>query len=418
MHFLLIRHPSPDWNAEDFSSLPSEYVLINGVSETVKDRGSCELAELVSIVDSLNVDDGVRIAALVPDELALSLRIAIPGRRTSAIAKAIPFAAEPFLAGDLHMNHVAHGEIRRGSPIDCLVIEHETMRALLDGYAKTGLDIDVMTTRTAMIDVDESQVAILCDGPDCILKTAEDAIRVGRTQVSEHLRELQLEIEAEVASFLVMTDPEDDIQDLQAILPSERLTIVRREHGALAELARRMYRTPVVNLLQGEYQREEKSDFEWRKLVVPTSIAASWIALAIAVLLGQGIWASFQHRGILEESELIFRSVFDEASNSQNPALRMAQRLPGSSAVGGMDFLGLWGHFLASNEATNSGLQVVLLRYSEQPRELVITCISGTTFDVEQLQSSMRGKGVSMEIVSQRTDATGERTNLRLTPTL
>ena len=416
MHSLMIRHPSPDWQDEEFSSLPVEYVLVDGVSENVKDRGSCELAQLNSVIDSFGAEGDVRIAVLVPDELVLSIRIAIPGRRASNIAKAIPFAVEPFLAGELSANHVAHGEIRRGIPTDCLVIEHATLQALIDGYTEAGLDIDIMTTRTAMMDVDESQVVVLCDESDCILKTSEDAIRVDRAQVADHLRELHLDIESETTDFVISASAEEDIEDLQTVLPTEHVTVVRWKDTFLTEFARRAHGVPVANLLQGEYEREKETDFEWRKLILPTSVAASWMAIAIAVLLGQGIWASLQHQGILDESELIYRSVFEEPSNSKEPAMRMAQRLPGSSSVAGLDFLTLWGDFLSSVEETDSGLQVVSTNYSDQPRELLVTCTSQTSFDVGQLQDSLLGKGVNMEIVSQRTDASGESSNLKLTP--
>ena len=69
-----------------------------------------------------------------------------------------------------------------------------------------------------------------------------------------------------------------------------------------------------------------------------------------------------------------------------------------------------------ANSASGAGLRVVTLNFSEQSLELLLTCLSDGSADLEALEEAVAGKGARLEVVSQRVTESDARLNLRVTP--
>ena len=417
---LLVRHVGDANPTEDLGSCRVEFLLVDSADEHNRREGACLLLELPERMGELEEGAPHRTIVLIPDEWTLSLSVSIPGRNTKAISQAVPFAVEPFLAGDLDSNHVAHGEIRRGELVECLVVEHQVLQGVLATYAALDLSPSVVTCRTSLVERRPDTVSLFCDGEECIVKTAEDGLCVQRGELRELLSDhFEQHVDA-TRRVLVRASPDDELAELEGASSDVEIAVERLHQGALGEMLRWALLPGSVNLLQRRYEREEISDFEWRRWAVPASLAATWIVLSVCVLTGQGIWAEMQSRDLIERSEGIYQEIYGEPSRSEDPGLRMVQRLNGAGGVpaGDRTFLGLYGNFLLANSASGAELRVVTLNFSEQSLELLLTCLSDGSADLEALEDAVAGKGARLEVVSQRVTESDARLNLRVTPLL
>ena len=106
--------------------------LIKEDGGAVRGTGVTDYRGLAEVADS-NLEwlqNPLNTVVFLPSQFVLSVECNVPGRNAAQIRRALPFAAEEFVASDIESMHIAHAAIKPGHPVTCNILPHELMRQL------------------------------------------------------------------------------------------------------------------------------------------------------------------------------------------------------------------------------------------------------------------------------------------------
>ena len=104
--------------------------LIKENDGSVRGTGVTDYRGLSDIADP-NVDwltNPENTVVYLPSQFVLMVTCEVPGRSAAQIRRALPFAAEEYVASDIELMHIAHRAIKPGTPVLCNIVAHEVMR--------------------------------------------------------------------------------------------------------------------------------------------------------------------------------------------------------------------------------------------------------------------------------------------------
>lgn len=350
---------------------------------------------------------------------SLLTRADIPPISTSKLVKAVPYAMEDRVLGDID-NQFFIWHRRKGQPLDVCVVAHDRMKAVIAGLKERGLEphsITPVVLSAAMLD---NCWTLVCNGPEAWLRTGELS-GLGCTLNGNEppyalvtLLAKARKNEQAPSGILLINAPESvDAKQWAAALDVQ---IVIPEGGIWENMDRRQ--TP-LGLLQGPYAFKSSSQMTLRKLL-PAAIMATLLVLGN---LGIGTWQWWQLRS--EASRLhhqmvqLFKQTFPkQASTVIDPALQMQRNLDLlRQEKGGArhnDFLTLLGP-VSQALASGQGNNVSTLGYRDGRLSLSLRLENYQALD--SLKARLSGQHLQVEIAEANSDTTGVTTVLKISST-
>ena len=388
--------------------------LIRESSGEIRAQGNSGYQDLTEILDPnagwlANPDN---VVVILPSQFVLTIRCEVPGRNAAQIRRALPFAAEEFVAADIELMHIAHGSIKAGHPVVCNVVAHEAMQNWLACLQSIGLSPGYLVTDTQLLASGEDVVSLLYENGVVLVAAQGQAATVDADNLAFALSGLG-------AQQIYCINGE--LSDLQAgqLDPVPQMHHVALEQGGVFEylvdefVQRRHDVNPFINLLQKPYEPARSSNpavQRWRGVL---ALAAIWVLVGFVGLVVQGWWAGSEADRLQAESFALYRTAF--AQESQPISLeqlrrRMTAKLGGQKgAAAPSDFVSLLAHLANTIDAKND-----LNSLNYQRDELSVEVMLSSYDDLDPIKSKLGAVGVAVDVTSAEQDGQKIRSRLRL----
>jgi general secretion pathway protein L len=385
--------------------------LIRENDGSVRGGGVTDYRGLADIADP-NVEwlaDPENTVVFLPSQFVLMVTCTVPGRSAAQIRRALPFAAEEFVATDIEQMHIAHDNITPGQPVACNIVAHEVMENWLACFKSLQVNPGYFVADSAVLPAGENIASVLFEGDTALVASADQAATVDRGNLVFALNTL------DVARIYTINGELSDIERGQLEKNPEIESVTISEHGVLDYLAGEFAAANFINLLQDRYRPVRPKSAHAGRWQNVAALAALWLVIAFVGLLAQGWWASSEADRLEQESFAFYKATFPKESQpSSLDQLRRRMRAKLGTAAGegeSSDFVGLTAQF-ANVIDTNS--QVESLSYTDQRRELTVEVMLKSYADLDVIKDKLANSGVAVEVVSAEQVEAGARSRLRV----
>jgi general secretion pathway protein L len=402
-----------------------EWVLLDEAGNLLS-RGLGDGSALASLLGTSAAQDPDDVVVIVPGELCLWVRCEVPGRTIGQIRRALPFVVEEFLAGDVEGAHVAHGTIRRGAPVDCVVIDRAHLEGWLAGFKQLGLTPGHFVPAGALLSAAADRITVLFDAHSALIRTERQAVSVDADQavyaLSTAVSDVAGSTDEEPASnrppleIVTINGKIGDLDRAQVEQNAARPIRWTDEDTGLTTLqylanAWRRQRVD-INLLKGTFAPPRRRSAAWQRWRAVAVLAGAWVALATVAEAGRGLWASHRADGLEEETTALYRQYFPDDRRVTDVERQMRQRL-GSADNVGPGFLTLTGE-LGKALAALPGAELQSVGFSDGRDELTADLTVPGFEALDALKSQLASMKLSTEITSAEQQDNGVRARLRV----
>jgi general secretion pathway protein L len=320
------------------------------------------------------------IVALSGSELLLT-RAEVPGSNANKAARAVPFALEDKLAGDVDELHFALGARQRDGSFPVAVIAHQRMQRLVALLDEANLQPHAIVPAPLLLpqppslsepNLDATQAGdsvaavttwvMTTDGIQVELRSGEFSGFGCDAELLGALLPLALKEAGEAAPshLRLLTDDEG-----RAALPPLRIELDEQAIASpLEAFASQLGGKPPIDLQQGDYSRRQQAGKLWKPWKLTAALAAGWLLVAaVGSFIELRVLETESARLDTQMAELL-QDTFPDVKRVVNPQSQMRARLKTLRGGGGSgDFIGSMAEVArALGEARNTTLQSVAFR--------------------------------------------------------
>lgn len=378
----------------------ASWVMIDSEG-SVRSQGSGSVGPLAELAGSPALREPDRTILVIPAQFCLAVDIEVPGNRVGQIRRALPFALEEYLAGDLETLHIATGPIVRGRPIRVVAIERKLLVDWLAAVRALGLNPGSAVVDSSLLASSDDDIVVMFDG-------ARTLLRAGGNAVSMDADDLAFALVAAVEG----RSGEQRIELINGTLPeiakaelsqatTARLDFVTTETDVppLTSLALRyMPGLSNVNMLAGAFAPPRPHNAVWQQWQGVAALLAVWVGVALLGATARGLWADHRAQSLNDEAEALYRSYFPDDRRVVDVYRQTAARL-GSSVGGGPGFVAYLGELTRAVSAA-AGSEVRSIAFNADRSELN-TELAVSGFDrLDGIKAALADSGWDVEISS------------------
>ena len=286
---------------------------------------------------------GARVSVLVPGADVVLAQVELPAMKAQRLSRAVPFALEEQLAGDVDDLHVAIGQRDAQGRVANAVVSRQRLDAWLEQLKAVGLQADVMAPEMFGLRWDtedaleQSCWSMLIDGQAGLLRTGaqtglafetDSLLPVLQACVDDAGDTLPASLRLTVCDDDVFADS-DQYRALSALCAEQNidLSLDKKNEARSVMLAQSFDEQCAINLLQGDYSRKqqlEKLLRPWRPALI---LGGLWLLLQAGVFVMEYSHLSTQSNELKEQIETVYREAFPESRNIVNPKVQMQRGL-------------------------------------------------------------------------------------------
>ena len=339
---------------------------------------------------------GRRVLLLVPATELLLTQARVPSRNRQRVLKAVPFALEEQLAGDLEDLHFALAA-PRGEEHPVAVVALARMDAWLAACAAAGLQPDALLPDLLALPWEEGQWTLYLRDAVALVRSGPMAgFACERANLPLLLRLWQ---EEAVPPLQVLGAPAPELVEAGFELRAGA------DRDPLLQMAGQLSAVLPLNLLQGRYSRSEQLSRLWKPWRATAALLVAGLVLG-SLYLGFDYHRLGQEQARLESAIAeLFRQTLPDATRMVNPRAQLQQRLaalergPGG---GQADFLALLGQAGPVLRGTG-GLELQGANFRDGTLDLELTVANLQVLDQLKQQLAQAG-GLVAEIQSATAD--------------
>jgi general secretion pathway protein L len=409
---LLLRLPEHDG--------PADYLLRDSMGQVLM-AGSEPLPRVAERARGVPVPT---VWVLVPGPRVLLTRAKVPTRNARALQRALPFALEEHLAGDVEDLHCVPGPVDPDGTVPVAVVARACMDRWREQLRSAGLDARALVPETAVLPLDEEGGWLLwLEGDEAWLAIGPGeglALDRDNAAVLTRLRLEETPEEDRPARLVVVrhgpardTDAELDAPDaFGGIALARRVS----DEPLLEAVAGRLPARPPFNLLTGPYSRREQLGRLWRPWRAAAVVALAWVAVQVAQVSVE-IHRLGQEQAILDERMRdVYEAAFPGSRAGGDPRRQMESALGGLTGAGaaeGLDFQAALAH-AAPVLVGAPGLRIQSLRYRPGEMDVDLELDSLQTLDglKQRLEQDARWR-VEILSATARDDRVDSRIQIR-----
>jgi general secretion pathway protein L len=290
------------------------------------------------LADLSSQSDGARQILVAPSEAVTLHRLALPSRKRSTWARAVPFALEDYLVEDIETLHFALGGAVDGGYLPVAVVDRILLSAWLETCDQADLTPAAVVPDSLLLPWQNDEWSVLLEARRALVRTGRwegfaterDNLALLLAQALAEAGETKprrLRVWGAPATELAETGVELSLEDT----PSEPLALFASGYQPAT----------VLNLLQGGYSRQA----HWGRWLRPWRAAAALAGMTLLVQIAGQVYDHWRLQrevtALRTEIERTFKDALPEATRIVNPKVQMETRLRELAPSGGSGFLEL-----------------------------------------------------------------------------
>jgi general secretion pathway protein L len=373
-----------------------------------------------TLADAAQQARGRRTLILIPASEVLITQVRIPTRNRQRLLQAIPFSLENELTEDIDDLHFAAGNINKDNITPVIIITKSKLEHWLECFESAGIEplglyVDALClpreddSTCWSLYLDERFMLIHSQehqGFSTDIINADLVFRLARQQAEENPpQKLLLYQHQGVVNPLDLNDlpPECEVIT-QAIAAQSQLTTL---------LSTGLNESKLVNLLQGDYLRVDKTTLKWKRWLPVAILGLVVIGLSMAMTIKDYFYYDQQNIALKQEIESVFRQAFPNIKRIVDPRVQMEQelkKLQGSGRGGNMSqFADL---FVPAAQIVHNSANTTLDNISFRNGKLDLQLIIKDLEALDNLKKTLEGKKLNVDIRS--ANATGNQVTSHL----
>lgn len=290
------------------------------------------------LADLSSQSDGARQILVAPSEAVTLHRLALPSRKRSTWARAVPFALEDYLVEDIETLHFALGGAVDGGYLPVAVVDRILLSAWLETCDQAGLTPAAVVPDSLLLPWQNDEWSVLLEARRALVRTGRwEGFATERDNLALLLAQALAEAgETKPRCLRVWGAPATELAETEVELSPEDTPI-----EPLALFASGYQPATVLNLLQGGYSRQA----HWGRWLRPWRAAAALAGMTLLVQIAGQVYDYWRLQrevtALRTEIERTFKDALPEATRIVNPKVQMETRLRELAPSGGSGFLEL-----------------------------------------------------------------------------
>ena len=290
------------------------------------------------LADLSSQSDGARQILVAPGEAVTLHRLALPSRKRSTWARAVPFALEDYLVEDIETLHFALGGAVDGGYLPVAVVDRILLSAWLETCDQAGLTPAAVVPDSLLLPWQNDEWSVLLEARRALVRTGRwEGFATERDNLALLLAQALAEAgETKPRCLRVWGAPATELAETEVELSPEDTPI-----EPLALFSSSYQPATVLNLLQGGYSRQA----HWGRWLRPWRAAAALAGMTLLVQIAGQVYDYWRLQrevtALRTEIERTFKDALPEATRIVNPKVQMETRLRELAPSGGSGFLEL-----------------------------------------------------------------------------
>jgi len=350
-------------------------------------------------------------------------QLQLPTQNLQKLLKAVPYAIEEFIAGDIDEFHFVIAKNKHDGSTSVVGINRTTLKNIIQVFQAADINIEKIIPDALCLAADNKQwVCLNYENTSYLQTDVTNGMLLSHDLLPYVLtNRLQDETQERPEKILLFSEQEND--SAFDTLKSENLSeddieivnIVYNTHP-LVVFCGNYKQAAALNLLQYEFKPKRKTSGYWQHWRMAASLAAIWLVLHLGL-------TSFQHTQLKDSNlathakiEKIYKKSFPKSRKIVNPRVQMEQKLKelkgsaGNSSQG-LIFLLAESFGTLSHDKKNITLQSLTFRNNRMD----IGLESSNLQAVENLNKNLNNnKKIKSEITSSSSEKNKVKGNLRI----
>jgi general secretion pathway protein L len=346
---------------------------------------------------------GQRVIAFAPGCELLLTEVQLPTRNRARMLKAVPFALEEQLIGEVETQHFALGEAGPGVPVPVAVAARTRMDAWLARLSEAGLSAEFIIPEPLALPWEAGTIAVYLADDRLLIRHGAQLGLCAEADMGVVLIETLLGAEgAPTVERLIVHSASAPPAEYAALAERSNLAFeARPAQPLLALLAQHAQPASALNLLQGPYSAREQYARLWKPWRASAALVLACLVVAGAGQIIEHQRLSSEQARLTAEIDKLYRATFPQDKRLIQPRKQMEDHLKRLAGSGGSGFLEILAAAAPSFRAA-PGFELGKLR--AQPGEVEIEFTLADLQGLDKLKGELsqgeRGKLLNVEIVN------------------
>lgn len=289
--------------------------------------GECLQGPQAGLPAASDVGEG-RVVVLAPGEAVLLTDAAVPTRNPSKLRRALPFAVEARLVGDVTAQHVVPGRPDADGRVPAAVVARQRLEAWMDRLQEAGLEPDALYPEPLALPGEAESDTVLLERGRAVVRTGT---RAGFACEADLLPVL---VPSWNTAALTVYRTPDAAGIVDGARDARELDI-----PALCLLAKGVD-SAGLDLLQGEYRPRRRARSGRRLWAAAAALALAWGVLELGLLTADYFRLRAANDAVDARIESVFRETFpDQPVRDPTAQMRQQLALRGARDAAALDLL-------------------------------------------------------------------------------
>lgn len=265
--------------------------------------------------DARRAARGVPVVVLVPAEEIFLDNVALPGKNRNKLRRAIPYAVEDQLIDDIDNLHFALSTHPHHGRYLIAAVEDRMMEYWDKAMINAGIRVETIIPDVSALGLSDGSWTVLLESTRAMVRTPETLFATDIASLPVMLENLSAASGESEPPRVRLYDCSNDDKAilLQAANPQLQFDVVEVPQGVFEVFAHFYDPRMSVNLLQGEYNRQEG----WRKQLRPWYPAAAllviWLSWQLVLSIGAYIDLSRTSQQLTTQMRAVHKRAFASA---------------------------------------------------------------------------------------------------------
>lgn len=265
--------------------------------------------------DARRAARGIPVVVLVPAEEVFLDNVALPGKNRQKLRRAIPYAVEDQLIDDIDALHFALSTQPQHGRYLVAAVEDRLMEFWDKSLINAGIRVETLIPDVTALAQTNGTWTVLLESDRAMVRTPDALFATDIASLPVMLENLSATRDENDPAQVTLYDCSNDDKAilLQAANPQIQFNVVDAPQGVYEVFARSYDPRTSVNLLQGEYNRQEG----WRKQLKPwypaATLLAVWLGWQLVLSVGAYIDLSRTSKQLTTQMRAVHKSAFASA---------------------------------------------------------------------------------------------------------
>lgn len=377
------------------------------VGDSSVEAGTSSLQEFPSLKnDHANWPESAEhIVAIIPGDEVLLLGCKVPGRTAGTVKKALPYALEEFVAGDIEELHIAHEKIRPGQSVKCALISKQRLSQWQDYFSRAEIYPGNVISEAQLLTAETNACTLVFNADEVMLATNDESASVARSEVLGLLSNMTL---AKVVCV------GGELTDIEISQLDASLVVENDQREGFEYLVSRFNAANLINLLQGEYKVAPSANAPGRAIAGIFGLLGIWLIVAMVSFAVQGYWAEMKADELSMDASSLYKEYFpsDSVPVSHGQLTRRLKAKLGSQAIGGGNAQGFIDLLSRVAGGITGADKIQSLRFNHQRMQLTFEILLPGFNELDPLKERAAAQGVVLKVTNADNDGNGVRARL------